>query len=77
MEGFTDFEGERFMIIELRDLPQGAAIKAIDCHIEFSSDGTVKSITTAPKVAPTPSVPRPEPQNRPENIAPEMQDLKF
>lgn len=64
------------MIIELRDLPQGAAIKAIDCHIEFLQDGSVKTTTTvAPKVS-SPA-PKPDVQTRPENIAPEMQDLKF
>ena len=59
------------MLIELRDLPEGVTIKSIDCHIEFNSSGTevsVKKVSTAaaPKV-----------EERPANIAPEMQDLKF
>ena len=59
------------MIIELRELPDGVAIKSIDCHIEFSQDGSVKKVNVTPAPAAKPA------ESRPENIAPEMQDLKF
>lgn len=64
------------MLIELRDLPEGVTIKSIDCHIEFNGSGTevsVKKVSTAA----APKIPEPKVEERPANIAPEMQDLKF
>lgn len=68
---FLVTKGEGSMIIELRELPDGVAIKPIDCHIEFSQDGSVKKVDVTPVKAAKPT------RSRPENIAPEMQDLKF
>lgn len=66
------------MIIEIRDVPAGAKIKTIDCHITFDDDGTVACVasTTVPSAAPTQPV-MPQVESRPEKVSSEMQDIEF
>lgn len=74
-------KGEGFMIIDIRDLPEGVKLKSIDCKILF--DDTVSVVNTTVSTVAKPSAvhistPASEAQGaRPEKIATEMQDLKF
>lgn len=87
MGGFIAREVDGFMIIEIRDMPAGAKIKTIDCHIEFDDDGTVASVTstTVPSTgAPAVTMPAqgaqpamPQVESRPEKVSSEMQDIEF
>ena len=83
MGGFTAREVDEFMIIEIRDMPAGAKIKTIDCHITFDGDGTVASVTstTVPSASEAPAVPAqpamPQVESRPEKVSSEMQDIEF
>ena len=80
MGGFTALGVDEFMIIEIRDMPAGAKIKTIDCHIAFDDDGTVASVTstTMPSVVTQPTQPAmPLVEARPEKVSSEMQDIEF
>ena len=85
MGGFIAREVDEFMIIEIRDMPVGAKIKTIDCHITFDDDGTVASVesvtsTAVPSAGASAQLAQPEmPQveSRPEKVSSEMQDIEF
>lgn len=69
------------MIIEIRDVPAGAKIKTIDCHITFDDDGTVVSVaSTQVPASEAPAVKQPampQVESRPEKVSSEMQDIEF
>lgn len=85
MGGFIAREVDEFMIIEIRDMPAGAKIKTIDCHITFDDDadgGTVASVTSTavPSASEAPAGPQPtmpQVESRPEKVSSEMQDIEF
>lgn len=85
MGGFIAREVDGFMIIEIRDMPAGAKIKTIDCHITFDDDGAVVSVASttvpsagAPAVPAQPTQPAmPQVESRPEKVSSEMQDIEF
>ena len=87
MGGFTAREVDEFMIIEIRDMPVGAKIKTIDCHITFDDDGAVASVKSvasttvpaseAPAVTQSAQPAMPQVEARPEKVSSEMQDIEF
>ena len=68
------------MIIEIRDMPAGAKIKTIDCHITFDDDGTVACVKSMASTSEAPAVTQPvmpQVESRPEKVSSEMQDIEF
>lgn len=81
MGGFTAREVDEFMIIEIRDMPVGAKIKTIDCHIAFDDDGTVacvaSTVVPSSEASAVTQPAMPQVESRPEKVSSEMQDIEF
>ena len=64
------------MIIEIKDLPPGVKVSSIECKVKFCDDGAIVTDSSVTTVNNSVATDTPQ-EDRPENIAPEMQDLEF